>query len=140
LGASVLRAHGDEPPAAPAPAPQPAAAMPKLKHRRLGRTQIEVSEIVGASDGLGDFTLFLQAWNCGVNYFHKADRVFGNPRQRDVLLKNRDRIYLDVVIDNLEEQKAYDEFEAKRQRIGRTNTFKVHSPEQCGRRLARAAA
>ncbi len=126
LGTSVLRVHGEEPPAS---APPPHATMPKLKHRRLGRTNIDVSEIVGASDGLGDFMLFMQAWNSGVNYFHKSDRVFGNPRQREVLAKNRDRMYLDVVIDNLDEQGAYNEFEGKRNRVGSdyVDFFKVHS-------------
>lgn len=131
IGASVLRAVAGETPAAstPAPAPQPHAEIPKLKHRTLGRTKIEVSEIVGASDGLGDFLLFMKAWESGVNYFHKAERVFGHPRQREVLLKNRERAYLDVVIDNLQEQPAYDEFEAKRKQIGSeyVDFFKVHS-------------
>ena len=112
----------------PAP-PAPPAEMPKLKHRQLGRTKIEVSEVVGAGDSLRDPMLFTLAVHSGVNYIHKADGCFSNPRLREELLKSRDKFYLDVVIDNLEEDKAYEEFERKRETIGSdyVDFFKVHS-------------
>jgi predicted aldo/keto reductase-like oxidoreductase len=73
--------------------------------------------------------MFSLAVKAGVNYFHKADGTFRNPRNREVLLKDRERFYLDVVIDNLEEMRAYDEFEQKRKATGSEyiDFFKVHS-------------
>src|ERR1035437_3407226 len=87
----------------PSPAP---SSIPKVKRRRLGRTQIEISEIAGASDGLGERLLFTAAWQAGVNYFHKADVLFHNEWARAILLENREQIYLDVVIDSTSEDGA----------------------------------
>jgi predicted aldo/keto reductase-like oxidoreductase len=127
LGSTVLRATADEP-AAP-PAPPAAEEMPKVKHRRLGRTNIEISELAAPGDTLHDFVMFMLAVNAGVNYYHKAEGTFSNPRNREVPLKDREKFYLDVVIDNLEENAAYEEFESKRKRIGSeyVDFFKVHS-------------
>lgn len=127
LGSTVLRA-ADEPAAAPA-TPPPAPAMPKVKHRVLGRTKIEVSEIAAPGDTIKDFVQFSLAVDAGLNYFHKAEGTFSNPRNREVLLKDRERFCLDVVIDRLDEQGAYDEFERKRKTIGSeyVDFFKVHS-------------
>jgi predicted aldo/keto reductase-like oxidoreductase len=127
LGATALRARAEETPSTPAP--QPLAPMPKVKHRRLGRTNIEVSEICASGDSLRDFVAFSLVVDAGVNYFHKADGAFSNPRNREVLLKNRDRFYLDVVTDRLDEQGAYDQFESKRQQIGSeyVDFFKIQS-------------
>ena len=125
IGAGLNATAADEP-AAAAPPPAP---IPKVKHRRLGRTKIEISEIAGASDGLGEQLLFTAAWQAGMNYFHKADALFGNEWARTILLKNRDQIYLDVVIDNTTEDGAYTEFENKRKRMGTeyVDFFKIHS-------------
>jgi uncharacterized protein len=119
------RAETEAPPTPSAPP----AAMPKVQHRRLGRTKIEVSEICAAGDSIRDPMMFALAVRSGVNYFHKAEGSFSNPRLREELLKNREKFYLDVVIDNLEEDKAYEEFEKKRQTIGSdyVDFFKVHS-------------
>jgi len=110
------------------PTPPP-AEMPKVKHRELGRTKIEISEIAGAGDALRDPMMFTLAIHSGVNYIHKADGCFNNPRNQEVLLKNREKFYLDVVIDSLDEDKAYDEFERRRQATGSDyiDFYKVHS-------------
>lgn len=113
--------------AADAPAPEAPGAMPKVKHRRLGRTKIDIAEI--AAPSIGDPVMFNLAVNAGVNYFHKAEGTFSNARNREVLLKDRERFYLDVVIDSLEEDKAYEEFEWRRRAIGSeyVDFYKVHS-------------
>lgn len=127
IGSRLMSARAEEP--ATTPAPRPTPEIPKVKHRTLGRTKIQISEIAGASDGLGDYLLFMKACESGINYFHKAERVFSSPRQREVLLKKRDQFYLDVVIDSLDEQGAYNEFETKRNHIGSdyVDFFKIHS-------------
>ncbi|NQU09653.1 hypothetical protein HQ590_02595 [bacterium] len=131
FGVAVPRAGAAEPaPATEALPSVPAVPdLPKVKYRRLGRTNIEISEIAAGADSVREDLPFLAAWQAGVNYFHKADAAFGAPRHHAVLLQNRERIYLDVVIDQLDEQKAYEEFENKRQRIGTeyVDFFKVHS-------------
>ena len=128
-GATSLQAHGEEPASPPAPAPEPHAAMPKVKYRRLGRTKIEIAEIAGPGDSLRDPVMFKVAVDAGLNYIHKADGTFSNPRNQEILLKDRERFYLDVVIDSLEEQHAYDEFERKRTATGSeyVDFYKVHS-------------
>ena len=125
--AGVRKVLGEEP--AAAPAPPPPAPIPKVKHRRLGRTNIEISEVAGAADSLGEQLLFTNAWQAGINYFHKAEKLFQHDWARAVLLKNRDQIFLDVVIDKMGEDDSYDEFERKRQQIGSeyVDFFKVHS-------------
>jgi predicted aldo/keto reductase-like oxidoreductase len=128
IPAGLSRAVAEE----PAPAPAPAAAggpLPKVKRRRLGRTKLEVSEIAGAADGLAEPLLFAAARQAGVNYFHKAERLFHHDWARAILLNNRDQFYLDVVIDSTTEEGAYAEFEQKRQAIGSeyVDFFKVHS-------------
>ena len=119
-------------PATPPPVvapPQPLAEMPQVQHRRLGRTKLKISEIAAPGDSLRDPVMFSIAVKAGLNYFHKADGTFSNPHNREVLLKDRERFYLDVVIDNLDEQRAYDEFENKRKATGSeyVDFFKVHS-------------
>jgi predicted aldo/keto reductase-like oxidoreductase len=128
VGAAIHSAHA-ETPAPPAAPPQPPAEMPKVKHRRLGRTKLEIAEIAAPGDSLRDPVMFSIAVNAGLNYFHKAEGTFSNPRNQEVLLKDRERFYLDVVIDSLDEQRAYDEFESKRKATGSeyVDFFKVHS-------------
>ena len=127
VSAAIHSAHAET--TNPATPPQPPAEMPNIRHRQLGRTKIDVSEICAAGDSIRDPMMFALAVRSGVNYFHKAEGTFGNPRLREELLKNREKFYLDVVIDNLEEDKAYAEFETKRQTIGSeyVDFFKVHS-------------
>ena len=127
LGATALRAQAEE--ASSTSPPQPPAALPKVKHRRLGRANIQVSEICAPGDSLRDSVAFSMIVEAGVNYIHKADDALGHLRNRELVLKNRDRFYLDVTIDNLDEQGAYDEFEKKRQQTGSeyVDFFKVHS-------------
>ncbi|MCG3148030.1 MAG: hypothetical protein PCFJNLEI_01472 [Verrucomicrobiae bacterium] len=128
LGAAIHNSHA-EPPATPVAPPQPPAEMPAVKHRRLGRTGIEISEIAAPGDSLRDPLMFSLAVKAGVNYFHKADGSLSNPRNRELITKERDRFYLDVVIDALEEDRAYEEFERRRQKTGcdYIDFFKVHS-------------
>jgi len=130
VSAAIHSVHGETPAPAPAAAPpQPLAEMPKVKQRRLGRTNIEIAEIAAPGDTLRDPVMFSLAVKAGLNYFHKADGTFSNPRNQEVLLKDRERFYLDVVIDALEEDRAYDEFERRRQKTGSEyiDFFKVHS-------------
>lgn len=105
----------------------PPAEMPAVKHRKFGRTKIEIAEI--AAPSISDPVMLGLAVKAGMNYFHKAEGTFGHARNREVLLKDRERFYLDVVIDNLEEDKAYEEFEHKRKQIGSEyiDFFKIHS-------------
>lgn len=128
VSAALHSAHA-ETPAPPALPPQPAGDMPKVQHRRFGRTKIEIAEIAAPGDSLKDPVMFTVAVKAGLNYFHKANGTFSNPRNQEVLLKDRERFYLDVVIDKLDEQGAYDEFEQKRKATGSEyiDFFKVHS-------------
>jgi predicted aldo/keto reductase-like oxidoreductase len=124
--AGSVQAEGTNPPAAPTPPP---ADMPKVTHRPMGRTKIEISEIAGGGDALRDPMMFMVAVRAGVNYIHKADATFINPRNQEVLLKDRSKFYLDVCIDALEEEKAYEEFEDRRRKTGSDyiDFYKVHS-------------
>ncbi|MEI6085876.1 MAG: hypothetical protein WCS70_16450, partial [Verrucomicrobiota bacterium] len=109
--------------------PTPPAEMPPVQRRRLGRTKIEIAEIAAPGDSLRDPVMFSVAVKAGLNYFHKADGTFSSPRNQEVLLKDREKFYLDVVIDNLDEDKAYEEFENRRKKTGSEyiDFFKVHS-------------
>jgi uncharacterized protein len=129
LTGGMLGAHAEETAPPAAPTPPPPAEMPKLKRRQLGRAKIEISEIAGGGDALRDPMMFTLAIRAGVNYIHKADGCFSDPRNQEVLLKDREKLYLDVVIDSLEEDKAYDEFERRRQATGSDyiDFYKVHS-------------
>jgi predicted aldo/keto reductase-like oxidoreductase len=124
--AGTIRAEDTDKPTAPTP---PSVAMPQITHRPLGRTKIEISEIAGAGDALRDPVMFALATHAGVNYIHKADSCFTNTRNRETLLKDREKFYLDVVIDSLDEDRAYEEFERRRQATGSEyiDFYKVHS-------------
>ena len=101
VGAAMQSVQAETSPSVPPPSP---AEMPKVQYRRLGRTKLEISEI--AAPSVADPVRFSVAVQAGVNYFHKADGTFNNLHNREILLKDREKFYLDVVIDNLDEQRA----------------------------------
>jgi len=125
LGGSVIQA-GFRTSAA---AEQAAPLLPKVKRRRLGRTEIEISEISGAGDTLGEPLIFTAVYKAGVNYIHKADELFRNEWARAILLRDREQMFLDVIIDSIDESAAYSEFERKRRQMGveYVDFFKAHT-------------
>jgi aryl-alcohol dehydrogenase-like predicted oxidoreductase len=75
-----------------------AAERPRVKHyRRLGRTDIEMSDISFGTGRLASASMVLRAVDRGINYFDTApdygesERYIGEAMQR---LKQRDKVYL----------------------------------------------
>jgi len=107
---------------------------PRVVYRRLGRTGVAISHIAAAWDW--NEWLYEEAVKAGVNYWHK---IAGWPQLPECLGKlDREAWYCDVVVDSLEEEGAYAQFEWSRQHLGLAyvDEMKLHSlyetPEQVG--------
>ena len=98
---------------------------PRVVYRQLGRTKVRISHLVGAWDW--NEWLYEEAVSAGVNYWHK---IAGWPQIPEALGKlDREAWYCDVVIDSLEEEGAYAQFEWARKHLGLDciNAMKLHS-------------
>jgi predicted aldo/keto reductase-like oxidoreductase len=104
------------------------SAVPRVVYRRLGRTDVKISHIVGAWDW--NEWLYGEAVEAGINYWHKI----GGWRELPEPLRKLDREawYCDVAIDSFEEEGAYDQFEWGRKNLGLAyiDAFKLHSIHQ----------
>ncbi len=87
LGGMPGRAFADEVP-----------AQPKLPKRRYGRTGLEISALVGASDWNKDVIPY--AVDAGVNYWHKA-HAWGANIPDAIKKQPRESYYLEVVVDRV---------------------------------------
>jgi predicted aldo/keto reductase-like oxidoreductase len=102
LGVSVaLAALGQQP--SNLSVEEAAQKVGRLPRRKLGRTKLEVSVVVGAADWAPEA---VQAGIlCGVNYWHKADRWEkgggGSRSTPAAILKNRDAFYCEVCVDRV---------------------------------------
>jgi predicted aldo/keto reductase-like oxidoreductase len=83
--------------AAGADAPAPAAT--KLPRRRYGRTGLELSVLVGASDWSAD--VIPMAVDLGVNYWHKAHRWTAETMPEAIKKQPREACHLEVVVDRV---------------------------------------
>jgi len=80
-----------------ASADDPEKAM--LPKRRYGRTGLEISALVGASDWSAD--VIPLAVNAGVNYWHKAHRWTKDTMPDAIKSQPRESYYLEVVVDRV---------------------------------------
>lgn len=115
--------------AADAPAPL------KLPRRRYGRTGLEISAIVGASDWSAD--VIPMAVESGVNYWHKAHRWTAETMPDAIKSQPREAYHLEVVVDrvggdnktgHIDEEQHY-QFVKKavaRSGVGYYDVFKFH--------------
>lgn len=82
--------------------------------RRLGRTNVRISHIVAAWDW--NEWLYPDAVAAGINYWHK---IAGWAELPEVLRKlDRETWYCDVVLDTLDQDGAYEQFEWARKSLG----------------------
>ena len=122
-------------PVAAADAPTPAPAPLKLPRRRYGRTGMEISAIVGASDWSAD--VIPMAVESGVNYWHKAHRWTTETMPDAIKSQPREAYHLEVVVDrvggdnktgHIDEEQHY-QFVKKavaRSGVGYYDVFKFH--------------
>jgi len=97
----------------------------RIVYRRLGRTNVMISHIVAAWDW--NQWLYEEAVAAGINYWHK---IAGWPQLPEPLRKlDREAWYCDVVVDSLEEEGAYTQFEWSRKNLGLAyvDAMKLHS-------------
>ncbi len=78
----------------------PSAPPGKLPKRRYGRTGLEISAIVGASDWSPD--VIPLAVECGVNYWHKAHRWTAETMPEAIKRQPRESYYLEAVVDRVD--------------------------------------
>jgi predicted aldo/keto reductase-like oxidoreductase len=102
-GLGAVDVSGQQTPAAAsatnaAAAPQqPAQLTGKLPTRRYGKTELQVSTIVGASDWSPD--VIPAAVQLGVNYWHKAQRWDAHSMPEAIKSQPRESYYLECVVD-----------------------------------------
>ena len=101
-GLGALDASAQQQPAQPA-APQP--AVPQLPRRRYGRTGLEISALVGASDW--NAAVIPLAVQSGVNYWHKAHRWTAQNMPDAIKSQPRESYYLEVVVDRVDGDNAH---------------------------------
>jgi len=115
---------------------QPAApATARLPRRRYGRTGLEISALVGASDWSPDvIPLAVQA---GVNYWHKAHRWTPETFPEAIRSQPREAYHLEVVVDrvggdhktgHIDEEQHYQfvKHAVARSGVGYYDVFKFH--------------
>lgn len=107
-GVGALNATAQQAPAAagqaagqpPAAGQAPAQLSGKLPTRRYGRTGLEISALIGASDWNPDvIPLAVQA---GVNYWHKAQRWTKETMPEAIKSQPRESYYLECVVDRVD--------------------------------------
>jgi len=76
-----------------------AGATDQLPRRRYGRTGLEISALVGASDWNAD--VIPLAVKAGVNYWHKAHRWTAETMPAAIKSQPRESYYLEVVVDRV---------------------------------------
>ncbi|MBC7287444.1 MAG: aldo/keto reductase [Armatimonadetes bacterium] len=96
---------------------------PRMLYRPIESCGIKVSTIVSGPAG-DEVQQRMAAF--GVNYYHKVDGCGSKQFRQSV---DWDRNYCDVVIDNLDRDKAIQEFEARRDKAGVdvVHFFKIHA-------------
>ncbi|MGB8352899.1 MAG: hypothetical protein WCD79_03345, partial [Chthoniobacteraceae bacterium] len=72
----------------------------KLPTRRYGRTGLDISALIGASDWNKDVIPF--AVQSGVNYWHKAHRWTADTMPDAIKSQPRESYYLEVVVDRVD--------------------------------------
>jgi len=114
-----------------ASAADPAPAPLKLPRRRYGRTGLQISAIVGATD------VIPMAVDAGVNYWHKAHRWTAETMPDAIKSQPRESYHLEVVVDrvggdnktgHIDEEQHY-QFVKKavaRSGVGYYDVFKFH--------------
>jgi predicted aldo/keto reductase-like oxidoreductase len=97
----------------------------KMRYRRLGRTNLMVSEIVAANDW--NRVLYQPALDMGINYWHKAGYWRSLPREFAKI--DRESYYTDDTVDTLDYDDAIRQTEERLKRSGVKyfDFFKVHS-------------
>jgi len=118
-----------------ASAADPAPAPLKLPRRRYGRTGLQISAIVGATDWSPD--VIPMAVDAGVNYWHKAHRWTAETMPDAIKSQPRESYHLEVVVDrvggdnktgHIDEEQHY-QFVKKavaRSGVGYYDVFKFH--------------
>jgi predicted aldo/keto reductase-like oxidoreductase len=81
------------------PAASAAETISKLPRRRYGRTGLEISALVGASDWSPD--VIPLAVEAGVNYWHKAHRWTSETMPDAIKKQPRESYHLEVVVDRV---------------------------------------
>jgi predicted aldo/keto reductase-like oxidoreductase len=76
-----------------------AESTPRLPRRRYGRTGLEISALVGASDWNPE--VIPMAVQAGVNYWHKAQRWTADTMPDAIKSQPRESYYLEVVVDRV---------------------------------------
>ncbi|MFQ5809164.1 MAG: aldo/keto reductase [Armatimonadota bacterium] len=101
------------------------AGAARVVYRRLGRTNLKISHVVGAWDW--NEWIYGAAVEAGINYWHKIAgwREIPEPIRK----LDREAWYCDVVIDCFDEEGAYVQFEWARKHLGLQyiDAFKLHS-------------
>ena len=97
LGTLAASAQQAAPPAPPAPS--------KLPTRRYGKTGLQISALVGASDWNAD--VIPLAVESGVNYWHKAHRWTAQNMPDAIKSQPRESYYLEVVVDRVDGDNAH---------------------------------
>ncbi len=84
----------------------------KLPRRRYGRTGLEISALVGASDWGPD--VIPLAVDAGVNYWHKAQRWNSQTMPAAIKSQPRESYYLEVVVDRVDGDNAHGRIDEER--------------------------
>jgi predicted aldo/keto reductase-like oxidoreductase len=97
----------------------------KMRYRRLGRTNLMISEIVGAHDW--NQVLYQPALDMGVNYWHKTGYWRSLPKEFARI--DRESYYTDDTVDTLDYDDAIRQTEERLKRSGVKyfDFFKIHS-------------
>lgn len=95
----------------------------QMKYRRLGRTNLMISEIAGS----GMPRLYQTAIDLGVNYWHKMGSACRDPQLFSKL--DRDSFYCDATIDHFDRDQAIGQFTSCLRSSGLEyiDFFKIHS-------------
>ncbi len=98
----------------------------KMMYRRLGRTGLNISVVVGGE--MDHLQMYERAYELGVNYWHKVGN-FPHPGPEFFKDKDRDSFYCDMVIDTLDEEGAIAQFEWGLEQSGlkMIDFIKIHS-------------
>jgi predicted aldo/keto reductase-like oxidoreductase len=78
---------------------EPAGSPPKLPRRRYGRTGLEISALVGASDWSAD--VIPMGVEAGVNYWHKAHRWTAETMPDAIKAQPRESYHLEITVDRV---------------------------------------
>ena len=100
VGLSALDASAQQTVTPPPAAPASTASSGKLPLRRYGRTGLQISALVGASDWSAD--VIPLAVDAGVNYWHKSQRWNSENFPDAIKSQPRESYYLEVVVDRVD--------------------------------------